>query len=329
MFGTDMTIGADTALHRIVEAVDAIQSTASSHQRTFIIEVMGRRCGYLALMGGLATGANFVLIPENPPGDDWEDAMCSVLRAGREIGRRANIVLVAEGARDLRGEPVTAGHVKSVLEERLGEDARVTILGHVQRGGAPSVFDRFLGTLLGYAAVRQLLESPGDEPQLIGIRGHHLTRSPLMECVAATRSIGDVIADRRRSTRRWRCAAAASRDSYHLLRTMVQARPRRARAGSAVAASRRAPRRRRGAGDEHRGAGGGAGRHGSRPHHARRPRRVPGARRRGDRGAGLDVGQRLGVAAGRRAGHRSVRSPTRRRCHAWPPNWPAIVSMAC
>ena len=125
MFGTDMTIGADTALHRIAEAVDAIQSTASSHHRTFIVEVMGRHCGYLALMGGLATGANFVLIPESPPGDGWEDAMCSTLRAGREIGRRANIVVVAEGARDLRGDPLTAGHVKSVLEDRLGEDVRV------------------------------------------------------------------------------------------------------------------------------------------------------------------------------------------------------------
>src|SRR5690606_33474492 len=83
MSGTDMTIGADTALHRITEAVDAIQSTASSHQRTFVIEVMGRSCGYLALMGSLATGANFVLIPENPPGDDWVDTMCGVLSAGR------------------------------------------------------------------------------------------------------------------------------------------------------------------------------------------------------------------------------------------------------
>ena len=230
MFGTDMTIGTDTALHRIVEAVDAIQSTASSHQRTFVIEVMGRRCGYLALMGGLATGANFVFIPESPPGDDWEEAMCSVLRAGREIGRRASIVLVAEGARDRHGEPVTAGHVKSVLEERLGEDARVTILGHVQRGGAPSVFDRFLGTLMGHAAVRQLLESPGDEPQLIGIRGHHLSRSPLMECVAATRSIGDVIADRRFDTA-MEMRGGSFTDSYHLLRTMVQARPRRAEPG--------------------------------------------------------------------------------------------------
>ena len=154
MFGTDMTIGTDTALHRIVEAVDAIQSTASSHQRAFVIEVMGRRCGYLALMGGLATGANFAFIPESPPREDWEEAMCSVLRAGREIGRRASVVLVAEGARDRHGNPVTAGHVKSVLEERLGEDARVTVLGHVQRGGAPSVFDRFLGTLMGHAGVR-------------------------------------------------------------------------------------------------------------------------------------------------------------------------------
>ena len=97
MFGTDMTIGADTALHRITEAVDALQSTASSHQRTFVIEVMGRNCGYLALMGSLATGANFVLIPESPPGRRLGDAMCDVLRAGRAIGRRASIVLDRRG----------------------------------------------------------------------------------------------------------------------------------------------------------------------------------------------------------------------------------------
>jgi 6-phosphofructokinase 1 len=226
MFGTDMTIGADTALHRIAEAVDAIQSTASSHHRTFVVEVMGRHCGYLALMGGLATGANFVLIPESPPGDGWEDAMCSTLRAGREIGRRANIVVVAEGARDLRGDPLTAGHVKSVLEDRLGEDVRVTILGHVQRGGSPSAFDRYLGIVLGHAAVRQLLESPGGDPQLIGIRGHRLNRSPLMECVTKTRSIADLIVardfDSAMSTR-----GGSFTDSYRLLRTIVQARPRR------------------------------------------------------------------------------------------------------
>jgi 6-phosphofructokinase 1 len=156
--------------------------------------------------------------------------MCSTLRAGREIGRRANIVLVAEGARDVDGERVTAAHVRAVLEERLGEDARLTILGHVQRGGSPSAFDRYLGTVLGNAAVRQLLGSPGAEPQLIGIRGHHLTRSPLMECVEATRSMAGLIADRDFDTAMERRGGNFS-DLYRLLRTIVQARPRRPPAG--------------------------------------------------------------------------------------------------
>ena len=109
MFGTDMTIGADTALHRITEAVDAISTTAASHHRTFVIEVMGRHCGYLALMSGLATGANWVLIPENPPNvDNWEELMCQRLKAGREIGRRHSTVIVAEGAQDRFGNPITS-----------------------------------------------------------------------------------------------------------------------------------------------------------------------------------------------------------------------------
>jgi 6-phosphofructokinase 1 len=225
MFGTDMTIGADTALHRITEAVDALQSTASSHQRTFVVEVMGRNCGYLALMGGLATGANFVLIPESPPGPDWDTAMCDVLRAGRRIGRRASIVLIAEGARDVDGEPVTADHVKAVLEDRLGEDARVTILGHVQRGGSPSAFDRYLSTVLGYAAVHGLLDSSDDEPQLVGIRGHHVTYSSLTECVGTTRSVAGLIADRRFDDA-MAMRGGSFTDSYQLLRTIVQAKPR-------------------------------------------------------------------------------------------------------
>ena len=185
MFGTDMTIGADTALHRITEAIDAIQSTASSHQRSFVIEVMGRHCGYLALMSALATGANFVLIPESPPDtDEWEESMCRALEAGRAIGRRSNIVIVAEGAQDMHGNPITAQHVKEVLEDLSGEDTRVTSLGHVQRGGAPSAFDRYLSTVLGYAAVQHVASYPGAEPQLIGIRGHQIVNSPLMESVA-------------------------------------------------------------------------------------------------------------------------------------------------
>jgi 6-phosphofructokinase 1 len=195
MSGTDITIGTDTALHRITEAVDAIASTAASHQRTFVVEVMGRHCGYLALMGAIATGASWVLIPESPPDvDDWETTMCERLRTGRQAGRRDSIVIVAEGARDRHGNPIAAEHVRKVLEERLNEEVRVTILGHVQRGGAPSAFDRYMGTLLGYAAVEELLASPpGSEPQLIGMKDNRVTRQPLMQCVEETLRVAECV----------------------------------------------------------------------------------------------------------------------------------------
>jgi 6-phosphofructokinase 1 len=195
MFGTDTTIGTDTALHRITEAVDAIASTAASHQRTFVVEVMGRHCGYLALMGAIATGASWVLIPESPPDvDDWEATMCARLKAGREGGRRDSIVIVAEGARDRHGQPITAEHVRKALHERLGEDVRVTILGHVQRGGAPSAFDRYMSTVIGHAAVEELLSAPpGGEAQLIGMKDNRVTRQPLMECVEQTQKVAALV----------------------------------------------------------------------------------------------------------------------------------------
>lgn len=196
--GTDMTIGTDTALHRITEALDQIGSTAASHQRTFVVEVMGRNCGYLALMSCLAGAAHWVLIPENPPEtDDWETLMCEVIAAGRAAGRRHSMVVVAEGARDRNGNPITSEQVRKVLEERLGEDARVTILGHIQRGGAPSAFDRWMSTLVGRAAVEALLQAtPETEPQLFGMRYNRITHMPLMECVQKTRAVADAIAAR-------------------------------------------------------------------------------------------------------------------------------------
>lgn len=225
MFGTDMTIGTDTALHRITEAIDAIQSTASSHQRSFVIEVMGRNCGYLALMSAVATGANFVLIPENPPdSDEWAASMCRALEAGRAIGRRSNIVIVAEGAQDLHGNPITALQVKQVIEELSGEDTRVTSLGHVQRGGSPSAFDRYLGTVLGHAAVEHLAEHGDAEPSLVGIRGHHIVTAPLMECVAKTQSVADVIKDQDYESA-MAMRGGNFRDSFRMMRTMVRAQP--------------------------------------------------------------------------------------------------------
>jgi 6-phosphofructokinase 1 len=227
MFGTDMTIGADTALHRIVEALDALDSTASSHQRSFAVEVMGRHCGYLALMASLASGANWLLLPERPPeGADWAKLMCSAMRTGRENGRRRNLVLVAEGAHDDSGARITVDDVRHELENQLAEDVRVTILGHVQRGGAPSAFDRYLSTLLGHAAVERLLTDPADAPpQLVGIRGNRVVSSPLMDCVARTRAVAGRIAEQDFDGA-MQLRGVSFRDSFDILTTMQQAAPR-------------------------------------------------------------------------------------------------------
>jgi len=226
MFGTDMTIGADTALHRITEAIDALSSTAASHNRTFIVEVMGRHCGYLALMGGIATGADWVLIPENPPEEeDWEGEMCRALKAGREVGRQHSIVVISEGAHDRQGKPITSEYTKQVLEERLGEEVRITILGHVQRGGAPSAFDRYLGTVQGFTAVEELLKSkPDQEPQLVGIRQHGVVRSSLMDCVAQTQEVAKVIHAQDFETA-LRMRGGSFAESYRIFRTILRSHP--------------------------------------------------------------------------------------------------------
>ena len=121
--------------------------------------------------------------------------MCERPQAGRAAGRRKSIVIVAEGARDSSGRPITSEHVRRVLEERLGEDTRVTILGHVQRGGAPSAFDRSMSAMLGHAAVEELLAAtPESVPPLVGVRGNRVDTVPLIERVARTRELADRIA---------------------------------------------------------------------------------------------------------------------------------------
>ena len=224
--GTDMTIGADSALHRITEAVDAITSTAASHQRTFVVKVMGRNCGYLALMGALATGADWVLIPESPPNvEDWRDVMAERLRMGRKHGRRDSIVILAEGAHDRDGNYIGSTEVQQALEERLQEEVRVTVLGHVQRGGNPSAFDRNLGTLMGYEAVKTILSAdPADDPVVIGIRDNRMTRLPLLESIQRTQAVAESIKNRDYE-RAMSLRNPSFSDVFRTLRTMGRAFP--------------------------------------------------------------------------------------------------------
>uniref|UniRef100_A0A669C1Y0 ATP-dependent 6-phosphofructokinase n=1 Tax=Oreochromis niloticus TaxID=8128 RepID=A0A669C1Y0_ORENI len=196
--GTDMTIGTDSALHRIIEVVDAITTTAQSHQRTFILEVMGRHCGYLALVTALACGADWVFIPEMPPDDGWENHLCRRLSDQRARGSRLNVIIVAEGAMCKDGKPITSDQIKKLVTDRLGFDTRTTVLGHVQRGGTPSAFDRILGSRMGVEAVMALLEATPDTPAcVVTLSGNHAIRLPLMECVQVTKEVTAAMAQGR------------------------------------------------------------------------------------------------------------------------------------
>ncbi len=193
--GTDMTIGTDTALRRISEALDAISSTAASHQRTFVVEVMGRNCGYLALVSALSSGADYVFIPERPPEvEDWAEELCEKIRFNKQAGKKKSLIIIAEGAKDKNGNAIKSYDVVEELKSRINEDARLTILGHVQRGGAPTAFDRYSSTVLGYAAVQHLLEHSEDmESKIIGLQKNRVKAIPLMESIKRTQSIAELI----------------------------------------------------------------------------------------------------------------------------------------
>ncbi|CAR26370.1 hypothetical protein ZYGR_0H01790 [Zygosaccharomyces rouxii] len=190
MAGSDSTIGAFSALGRICELVDYIDATAKSHSRAFVVEVMGRHCGWLALLAGIATGADYIFIPERAaPRGKWQAELKEVCQRHRQKGRRNNTVIVAEGALDDELNHISADDVKNVLVE-LGLDAKVTILGHVQRGGTAVAHDRLLATLQGVDAVKAVLEMTPETPSpLIGILENKIIRKPLMESVELTKSV--------------------------------------------------------------------------------------------------------------------------------------------
>jgi 6-phosphofructokinase 1 len=181
LYGSEITIGVDTALNIALEAIDRLKATASSHRRGFLVEVMGRDCGYLALMAAIAGGAEAVVIPER---EVTPEELAAELRSCHERGKAHALIVVAEGAS--HNAEWLVNHFKE-HRERLGFELRATILGHVQRGGAPGAFDRLLGTRLGVAAVRSLAR--GEHGRLAGLIKGQVGTTPLDEVVANRKQI--------------------------------------------------------------------------------------------------------------------------------------------
>lgn len=168
---TDMALGVDTALNNIIYAVDCIKDTASSHARAFVIEVMGRNSGYLASISAIATGAEFALVPERAY--DLAE-ICQQLRGRYEEGRDNAIIILAEGAG-------SAQAIADTIKDAIGFETRVTVLGHYQRGGAPSVFDRLLASRFGKSAVDLLLQ--GERGMMVGLVCNAMVATPLEQVI--------------------------------------------------------------------------------------------------------------------------------------------------
>lgn len=175
--GTDWTIGFDTAVNNVVEAINKIRDTATSHERTFIIEVMGRHYGFIALAAGLAGGAETILIPEIP--FSYDD-ICDKLLRGCRRGKLHSMIVVAEGA-------ASGIEVGRQIKERTGFDTKVTILGHIQRGGSPSSRDRILASRLGAKAVELLME--GEIKKMVGMQEGKVVALDIENAMAMTRTI--------------------------------------------------------------------------------------------------------------------------------------------
>ena len=181
LYGSDVTIGVDTALNIALEAIDRLKITASSHQRAFLIEVMGRNCGYLALMAAIAGGAEYVLLPEI---ETDPEEIATVLTKSYEKGKSHAIIVVAEGA---KYNALTLSNYFAKHKDRLGFDLRLTTLGHVQRGGNPNAADRILASKLGAAAVAQAIK--GKFGVLMGEIKGEIVATPLAKVVETKKTL--------------------------------------------------------------------------------------------------------------------------------------------
>ena len=203
---TELTFGFDTAVQVCVDAIDRLHTTAESHDRVMVVEVMGRHAGHIALWSAIAGGATMVLVPERPFDID---EVCRVIQHRHERGRWASIVVVAEGAQPAEGTMATAspevdafGHVRlggigdqlaSAIEERTGYETRAIVLGHIQRGGTPTAFDRVLATRFGIAAIEAVHD--GDFGTMVALRAGDIVRAPLAEGTAELKLIDPKLYD--------------------------------------------------------------------------------------------------------------------------------------
>ncbi|MFZ5632521.1 MAG: 6-phosphofructokinase [Bacillota bacterium] len=175
--GTDYSIGFDTAVNNVVDAINKIRDTATSHERTFIIEVMGRESGYIALAAGLAGGAETIMIPEQPTSID---EICHKLNRGYRRGKLHSIIIVAEGA-------ASALEVGEQIKQKTGFDTKVTILGHLQRGGTPTAHDRILASRLGAKAVELLMN--GETCKMVGIVSGQIVATDLEQVLSGKKDV--------------------------------------------------------------------------------------------------------------------------------------------
>ncbi len=200
LVGTDYTFGFQTAVSLACEALDRLHTTAESHHRVIILEVMGRHAGWIALEAGLAGGADAILIPEKPFD---VDEVCGYIRQRKDRGRYFSLVVAAEGAKPKGGEEIVYssgvdefGHAKlggvgyylgKEIEKRMDIETRVVVLGHIQRGGSPIAFDRVLATRYGVAAID--LASQGKFGRMVALRGNKITSVPLKEVVGKRKTV--------------------------------------------------------------------------------------------------------------------------------------------
>jgi 6-phosphofructokinase 1 len=206
LLGTDYTFGFDTAVNIVTEAIDRLHTTAESHDRVIVVEVMGRHAGWIAVTSGIAGGADIILVPERP----FEiDQVCDAIRARHRRGKNFSIVVVAEGARLLEGkgdekliksseERDAFGHVKlggignvigDLIKERTGFDTRVSVLGHIQRGGTPTAFDRVLATRFGVRAAELVLSK--EFGKMVALQGNQIVSVDLQVALQGIRTLDD------------------------------------------------------------------------------------------------------------------------------------------